>query len=198
MTYCRTCQYQLVRRPRRIHGKSSKPNVSQNCKYIRWLLSQSLCCMGYCVVVLFLMHPFNPIYKINGITLGTSFTGILTQIVYTPNACYKLQGTGKPQIKMIAQCYLSRNQLIKAQGRVTHIERSEFSSNFEFDRNMLSGTGAWSVQSNFLNNAGILLIRSLKNKCKCNRNRNSYINTKMHLKMLHEKWWLFCLGLNVF
>ena len=47
-------------------------------------------------------------------------------------------------------------------------------------------------------NAGILLVRNLRNKFHWNYKQNSYIIIKkMHLNVSSEKWWPFCLGFNV-
>ena len=57
------------------------------------------------------------------------------------------------------------------------LERSEFSSNFEFDRNMLSGTGAWSVIASYAcKQLWQLLVFWLP----------TYINKTMSVKVLQQ------------
>ena len=61
---------------------------------------------------------------------------------------YNIRGRSQRYFAHVTTVSLSwRVQNIVVIGRIyLKLERSEFSSNFEFDRNMLSGTGAWTLQ----------------------------------------------------
>ena len=80
-----------------------------------------------------------------------------------------------------------RVQNIVVIGRVYFtLECFEFSSNFEFDRNMLSGTGA---------RAALLSIGPLgTNFNEILIEMQNFSFTKIHLKILSVKWWPFCPG----
>ena len=115
--------------------------------------------------------------------IGPRFNGTLV---------YNIRGRSQRYFAHVTTVSLSwRVQNIVVIGQVhSKLEHSEFSSNFEFDRNMLSGTGAWLVcLTKNMRNRKCITYSTMVDRCHCHY-------TLCHVKPPSILWMaqLFCGG----